>query len=44
MSFVGDGGFAQGRAANRPPLFCGDNFVHWKSLMKMFIMDQDLEL
>ena len=44
MSFVGDGGFAQGRASNRPPLFCGDNFTHWKSLMKMFIMDQDLEL
>ena len=44
MSFVGDGGFAQGRASNRPPLFCGDNFTHWMSLMKMFIMDQDLEL
>ena len=44
MSFVGDGGFAQGIASNRPPLFCDDNFTHWKSLMKMFIMDQDLEL
>ena len=44
MSFVGEGGFAQGRASNRPSLFCGDNFPHWKSLMKMFIMDKDLEL
>ena len=44
MSFVGEGGFLQGRAVNRPPLFCGENFSQWKCLMKMFIIDQDMEL
>ncbi|XP_021743604.1 uncharacterized protein LOC110709690 [Chenopodium quinoa] len=44
MNSVGDGGFAQGRSANRPPLFCGNNFAHWRSLMQMFVIDQDLEL
>lgn len=44
MSSQGDGGFAQGRSAHRPPLFVGNNFAHWKSLMKMFVIDQDLEL
>jgi hypothetical protein len=43
MSNAGDGGFLQGRAINRPPLFSGDNFAHWKTLMKMFILDQDPE-
>ena len=41
---VGDGGFAQGSSTNRPPLFCGYNFTHWRCLMKMFIIDQDMEL
>ncbi|XP_021771739.1 uncharacterized protein LOC110735868 [Chenopodium quinoa] len=44
MNSIGDGGFAQGRSANRPPLFCGNNFAHWRSLMQMFVIDQDLEL
>jgi len=44
MSISGEGGFAQGRSSNRPPLFKGDNFVHWRSLMQMFIIDQDMEL
>ena len=44
MNMVGDGGFAQGRLTNRPPLFCGYNFTHWRCLMKMFIIDQDIEL
>ena len=42
MSNAGDGGFMQGRAINRPPLFNGENFAHWKVLMKMFILDQDI--
>ena len=41
---VGDGGFAQGRSTNRSPLFCVYNFTHWRCLMKMFIIDQDMEL
>ena len=44
MSRVAEGGFEQGRSTNRPPLFCGNNFAHWRSLMKMFIIDQDMEL
>ena len=44
MSGEASGGFAQGRSTSRPPLFVGNNFVHWRSLMKMFIIDQDLEL
>ena len=44
MNSVGDGGFSQGRSTNRPPLFCGNNFAHWRSLMQMFIIDQDMEL
>ncbi|XP_021741936.1 uncharacterized protein LOC110708138 [Chenopodium quinoa] len=44
MNSNGDGGFAQGRSANRPPLFCGNNFPHWRSLMQMFVIDQDLEI
>ena len=44
MSGEASGGFAQGRSTSRPPLFLGNNFVHWRSLMKMFIIDQDLEL
>ena len=42
MINAGDGGFMQGRAINRPPLFNGENFAHWKVLMKMFILDQDI--
>ena len=44
MSGEASGGFAQGRSTSRPPLFVGNNFVHWRSLIKMFIIDQDLEL
>ena len=44
MNSQGDGGFAQGRVSNRPPLFCGNNFDHLRSLMQMFIIDQDLEI
>ena len=44
MSSLGNNGFAQGRSANRPPLFAGNNFAHWKCLMKMFVIDQDMEL
>ena len=34
-----DGGFAQGRASNRPPFFCENNFAHCRSLMQMFVID-----
>ena len=44
MAGEGQGGFGQGRSITRPPLFVGNNFMHWKSLMQMFIIDQDLEL
>ncbi len=44
MKAFGNGDFAPGRANNRPPLFCGNNFSHWNSLMKMFIIDLDMEL
>ncbi|XP_021722475.1 uncharacterized protein LOC110689966 [Chenopodium quinoa] len=44
MNSIGDGGFVQGRSANRPPLFCGNKFAHWRSLMQMFVIHQDLEL
>ena len=44
MNPIGNGGFSQGRSTNRPPLFCGNNFAHWRSLMQMFIIDQDIEL
>ena len=44
MSRKGDGGFAQGRSTNRPPLFVGENFSHWKCLMEMYIKDQDMEM
>ena len=43
MNYLGDGGFAQGRSSSRPPLFCGNNFTHWRALMQMFIIDQDME-
>lgn len=39
-----DGGFAPGRASNRPPLFCGTNFTHWSDLMKMYLIDIDYDL
>ena len=44
MAGEGQGGFGHGRSIIRPPLFVGNNFMHWKSLMQMFIIDQDLEL
>ena len=44
MDPIGEGLFAQGRSCSRPPLFCGTNFSHWKTLMKMFVIDQDMEL
>ena len=44
MDPIGEGLFAQGRSCFRPPLFCGINFSHWKILMKMFVIDQDIEL
>ena len=44
MNPQGDGGFAQGRASDRP-LLCGNNFTHyWRSLMQMYIIDPDLEI
>ena len=44
MSAKATGGFEQGRSLNRPPLFCGNNFAHWRALMKMYLIDQDLAL
>ena len=44
MSAKATGGFEQGRSLNRPPLFCGNNFAHWHTLMKMYVIDQDLAL
>ena len=44
MHPIGEVLFAQGRSCSRPPLFCGTNFSHWKTLMKMFVIDQDMEL
>ena len=44
MDPIGEGLFAQSRSCSRPPLFCGTNFSHWKTLMKMFVIDQDMEL
>ena len=39
-----DGGFAQGRSAYCPSTFNGDNFSQWCVMMKMFIIDQDIEV
>ena len=44
MDPIREGLFAQGRSCSRHPLFCGTNFSHWKTLMKMFVIDQDMEL
>ena len=44
MDPIGEGLFAQGRLSSRPPLFCEINFSHWKTLMKIFVIDQDIEL
>ena len=44
MDPIGAGLFAQGRSCSRPPLFIGTKLSHWKTLMKMFIIDQDMEL
>ena len=44
MNSQGDGSFAQGRASNCPSLFRGNNFAHTRSLMKTFIIDQDLKI
>ena len=44
MDPIGEGLFAQVPSSSKPPLFCGTNLCHWKTLMKMFIIDQDMEL
>lgn len=44
MDPVGGGLFAQGRSCSRPPLFCEVNISYWKTLMKMFVINQDMEL
>ena len=44
MDPIREGFFAQGRSCSRPPLFYRTNFSHWKTLMKMFLIDQDMEL
>ena len=44
MDPIGEGLFAQGCSCSRPPLFCETHFSHWKTLMQMFVIDQDMEL
>ena len=44
MDPIGEGLFAQGCSYSKPPLFYGTNFSHWKTLIKMFVIDQDMEL
>ena len=44
MHPIGEELFAQGRLCFRPPLLCGTNFSHWKPLMKMFVIDQNMKL
>ena len=44
MDPIGEGLFAQGSLCSRPPLFYGTNFPHWKTLMKIFVIDQDIEI
>ena len=44
MDPMGEGLFAQGRSCSRPHLFRGTNFFHWKNLMKMFLINEDMEL
>ena len=44
MDPIGEGLFAQGYSCSRPPLFYGTNFSYWKTLMKIFVIDQDMEL
>ena len=44
MDPIGKGLFAQGRSCSRPSLIFGANFSRWKTLMKMFVIDQDVEL
>ena len=44
MDTIGEELFAQGHSCSRPHLFYGTNFPHWKTLMKMFLIDQDIEL